>query len=509
MPFFSRLLAAQCLTLRSPCYLVFSRRSISLQSLNPRTISKILDEHVIGQERAKKILSVAVYNHYTRVQANLAQRALDQKSNVNDKTRAALSPESTENARRSYHHFRDEDEAPLSTEESALEGPGSATPPPPQLNLPKAFGEKREDVTLDKSNVLLVGPTGSGKTLLARTLANVLQVPFSMCDATPFTQAGYVGDDVESVIERLLQSCDYDIERAETGIVFIDEADKMAKVGGGKGGPANATKDVGGEGVQQALLRMLEGTIVNVTYKGETNSSQHQQTGGTYMGEVVPPPNKPQTRGDVYAVDTTNILFILSGAFVGLEDIVSKRLGKSGAGFESIVTAVQKDGDLTTLDQVEPHDMIQYGLIPEFVGRLPVLANVNQLSEEDLVRVLTEPKNALAKQYESLFSLHNVDIRFTQKALQAIAHQAVTKQTGARGLRRLMENVLLDAMYDAPGSSIRHVLINEDVALGKSKPLYFSRGQVGFMEHKLDREDTDQPENERKILLRDSDHSLP
>eukprot|EP00128_Syssomonas_multiformis_P015427 Colp12_sorted_trinity150504_noHs@34282 len=408
----------------------------------PRKIYEYLEKHVVGQEKAKKTLSVAVYNHYKKVQHNIQQKPSNELDPALELEREGSLFQPKLRLREQFNRVGGPASYQLTQSNTVPNHPSVRS----SVAMTKAIDATKKSMTFEKSNILMFGPTGSGKTLLARTLAKMLDVPFAIADCTSLTQAGYVGEDIESVIFRLLQETKFDIKRAERGIVFLDEIDKIRRSGDG----GHVTRDVSGEGVQQGLLKLLEGTIVNVPEKA----------------------GKKNPAGPFHQVDTSNILFIASGAFNGLEKVVKNRKSRSSIGFGAPLHVEDtKDSRSKMLDEVEPADLVKFGLIPEFVGRFPVTVNLQALDEEALVRVLTEPENSLLSQYQHLFDMDKAELYVTPEALRAVARMALEKETGARGLRAIMERVLLDPMYEVPGSNIKSVVIDEEVVLGKKDPV--------------------------------------
>jgi ATP-dependent Clp protease ATP-binding subunit ClpX len=521
--------------------------------ITPKALKQYLDQFVVGQDRAKKILSVAVYNHYQRVQE--LQRRNEEAVELEAKRarREAIERHPVEG--KSYmekgRNPRMRLGCVLTCAADEFPGQQRTTRLPSEPSFSSSTLNQTEltdssPTQLEKSNILLLGPSGVGKTLMAKTLARVLSVPFTISDCTPFTQAGYIGDDVEVCVHRLLAAANYDVEQAERGIIVLDEVDKIAaaKVSHGK--------DVGGEGVQQALLKIVEGTTVQVQAKQEKSAPRVGGTPNTYpsnspLGNLPYPPSNgggmPQ-KGEIYNVRTDNILFIFSGAFVGLHKVVMDRISRGSIGFgqpvrtpsssdersgqsaaannqpipilpgseeESLykkhlpfftsASPVSSDGEPTyfnALDLINPTDLQNYGFIPELVGRVPVTAALSALTQPLLVRILTEPRNSLEAQYTTLFSLSGIELRFTTAALHKIAANAFTMGTGARALRTELETILSDAMFETPGSSVKFVLVTESVASRKEKPVYLSRGQGGRFHAMIAAEETKWEEKQRR-----------
>lgn len=504
---------------------------IGAPRITPAILKQHLDQYVVGQERAKKTLATAVYNHYQRIQELQRRDEEEQEQEAAEERRRTHQRHPVEGREGEWKRgiavpsltkdFAEDDfpgqqqttvythhDSRSSQQQRTSQQDASTAPAPLQDNSP---------LTVEKSNVLLLGPSGVGKTLMAKTLARVLEVPFSMSDCTPFTQAGYIGEDADVCVQRLLAAANYDVTRAERGIIVLDEIDKIATAKVSQG------KDVSGEGVQQALLKIIEGTTLQIQAKQERNATSERSRGqyptnSPLSGGHI---NQSQTggqKGDTYNVRTDNILFLCAGAFNGLHKVILDRVSKGSMGFGATVRAANNfdssashhetimegedelfekylpyytsptsnDHDFSTskqkrtyntLDLVEPQDLQKYGLIPELVGRIPISCALSSLDVQSLVKVLTEPRNSLLKQYQQLFSLSSIEIRFTTAALHAIASTALKMGTGARGLRTVMERLLADAMFESPGSSIKYILINEDVADRKASAIYYGRGQ--------------------------------
>ncbi len=418
---------------------------------SPKKLKKYLDNYIVGQTTGKKVMSVAVYNHYLR---------------INDKAKKL--------AKRLAEERQKEDDELYSFSDNVK----PTNKDPEQLSF--SLDTEDQDLELSKSNILLLGPSGSGKTLIAKTLARVLNVPFSITDCTQLTQAGYIGEDVELCIERLLINSNYDVEKAEKGIVVLDEVDKLSKPS-----MANGTKDVAGEGVQQALLKLIEGTTVQVQVKKPVNKDKDTQNNNTVA-----------KRNETYHIDTSNILFVLMGAFIGLDEHISSRLAKSSIGFEADISDQGEGNNKHTLKQIKledgrkvsslelitPQDLTAYGMIPELIGRVPIITGLDSLSETDLLSILTEPKNALLSQYEYIFQQFGVKLKITKPALKKIADLSLKEGTGARGLRGIMERLLLNVNYDCPDSGIQFVLIDtstvDSINTGKVEAKYYGRGDI-------------------------------
>ena len=547
--------------------------NVGAPRITPRILKQHLDEFVVGQETAKKVLSTAVYNHYQRIQELQRQEDAYEELVAQKARREMASKHPVEGTSPPANGFSNEDRGPILILDSVPdEYPGqksiSFRPPPPRNGLQSSssdgLNEEQPGLLLEKSNVLLLGPTGVGKTLMVKTLARILDVPFSMSDCTPLTQAGYIGEDVEVVVQRLLAAADYDVARAESGIICLDEIDKIASAKVSHG------KDVGGEGVQQALLKIIEGTAVTVHAKAEKVSPMtarererssgpppagfpHQApTGG--VGHNAPPPVQ---KNESFTVRTDNILFICTGAFIGLHKFILDRIGKGSIGFNAPVrsslsdpsralhdttikidssnaqilqehlryrnispsatspyshsanpssthTRTEDETVFNTLDLLTPADLQKYGLIPELVGRVPIHCALSPLSEESLVRVLTEPKNALLKQFEVRFSLSGIELRFTTGAVREVATRAVGLGTGARGLLGVLEGVLRESMFEAPGSSTKYVLVTSDVINGKSAPVHLCRGQGQLFQSLFSKEEDEYRQDEEEMR---SEHS--